>query len=280
MVVPLPHKTLAEYHRDFEAGTLERFCYGFCPKCGALIEPIEFRFRKTQGLWVLRGRCRGPRPHHFTYLPQFVAPGKWYSYPVIEDALCFLARERYADRPTAALEAWEENREKRLEENLPPGPSRQTIGRWASELGQENPSRPWVEGARQAILDISRQGWPGPITQCGPDGLPGEKALPAWKAALLFPPHPPFLEPRHEAPLFTVLLGLLRWLGEALLGKGGSDMGASPLGTGLWLLEGRYRQRCLARDSLVGNIVPWLIPDMGGHPPPGRGYPPKPPPPS
>lgn len=280
MVIPLPHKTLADYHRDFEAGTLEKFCTGFCPMCGAPIKPIEYRLRKTQGLWVLRGRCRGARPHHFTYLPQFVAPGKWYPYPVIEEALCFLAQERYADRPTAALEAWEEDREKRIEDGLPPGPSSKTVGRWASELGQDQPTRPWADRARQAILDTPGQGWPGLIPQCGSDGLPGEKTLPAWKAALLFPPHPPLLEPRHEAPLFTVLLGLLCLLGEALLGKGGSDMGVSPLGTGLWQLEGRFRQRCLARDGLVGNIVPWRIPDMGGRPPPDRRYPPHPPPPS
>ena len=283
MVVPLPHKTLADYHRDFEAGILEGLCFRFCPTCptcGALIDFIEYRLRKAQGLWVLRGRRRGPRPHHFTYLPQFVAPGKWYPYPVIEEALCFVAQERYGDRPTAALTVWEENREKRIEEGLPPGPSSKTVGRWASELGHCQPSRPWAERAHQAILDIPGQGWPGPLTRCGPDGLPGEKTPPTLPTALLLPPHPSLLEPRRGTALFTVLLGLLRLLGETLLGRDASASRASALGMGLWCLEGRFRQRCLARDGLVGNIVPWLIPDMGGLPPPGRGYPPKPPPPS
>jgi hypothetical protein len=74
-------------------------------------------------------------------------------------------------------------------------------------------------------------------------------------------------------------LGILRLLGEALLGLPSADRG-SCLGMGLWFLEGRFQQRCLARFELVGNIVPWLIPEMAVNPPFSCGYPPQPPPPS
>jgi len=279
VVIPLPHQTLTDYHRDFRAGILEKFCPSNCHTCGAPIDRFEYRLRKAQQLWVLRGRCRGACVHCFTFLPLFVAPGKWYPYAAIEEALGFVSQGRFAN-PTAALKAWEANRETRVDQRQVGGPSETTVRRWRKELDQDQPERPWAERAAAASLLVPGQVWPGPACQCGPDGLPGEKTPPPIPANIALPSSPPLLEPGLGLSFTAVFLGALRMLGEALLGSPSSPPPGSCLAMGMWFLEGRFQQRCLAGFELVGNVVPGLIPDLAATQRLPRGYPPQPPPPS
>jgi hypothetical protein len=272
--VPLPYSTLIAYHRAFATGTLEKYCSGSCPICRNPIEPSEYRYRKIVGLRILRGRCRGPERHSFTFLPIFVPPGKWHSYPAIEEALCFVGQEKYADRPSVAFEDWEKNRELRIAENLFPGPGSTTIRRWVAELSPDPPSLPWAERANQALLAISEQRPPSPDCPSVLDDPPDNKRPPAMRTTLLLrPPHPNVLAATGGNRAFARLLSLLRLLGEALLGEAASARSASCLGMGLWFLEGTFAQRCLARVGLAGNIVPWLVPEVAETPPFAGRYP-------
>jgi hypothetical protein len=248
VILALPHKAIREYLRDFQIGTLEKNCPEICPLCQAPICLFAYRERKVLRIHVLRGRCKGARVHHFTFLPVFVAPGKWYGYETIEESLVFINQERFPNK-TAAFNAWEEARENRIEDRIPPGPSSKTVGRWHSELVQDRPERPWKARAEQAILEISSHrnlGHPGKNRQ----------------------------KPKTPGDFSVLLLSILLTLGKALLGNSRPIPSVSVLGIGIWFLESRFKQRCLARFELVGNIVVGPVPDMSVTKIFLRGYPP------
>lgn len=244
MVIALPHQSSTEYLRDFIFGALAELCLEECPCCGAMIDLFGLRLRKYLDVPVIRGRCRGARPHHFTFLPLFVAPAKWHGYSAIENALRFVSQPEYANQ-TEALAAWEAQREIRIDDGETPGPSVSAIRRWWAEMSENHPDRPWLDRAREARQELREEHHVS-------SSDPGVAA-------------PTMIEskPRcSNAGIAAMLLAMLTSLGAALLGGG---VGATPdtyFATGIWFLENRHGQRCLARADLVGNVVPAPVPDL------------------
>lgn len=258
MVVPLPHKTHTEYHRDFLLGILEKFCPEICPICQALIYLFGFRKRKIMSIFLLRGRCKGPIVHHFTFLPLFVAPAKWYGYETIETALISVNQSGFSTF-SAALADWEKARETRIEDHQSPGPCSRTISRWDKELGQNHPKRPWAQKAQETLSQMNK-----PVHE--------QKSASSKRKTL---------KPLAAAPIstrdkkFTVrLLVTLRLLGKTLLGMTSFPETKISLGIGIWFLESSCQQRCLARFELAGNVVPGPVPEVSMTEFLRRGYPP------
>lgn len=274
MVIELPHYSFTEYLRDFFFGTLEKICAGNCPVCGGRVCHLELRLRSVQGLPIYRARCCEGCKSSLTFLPQFVCPGKWYGYQTIEKALLFISQ---GDSPNTALEAWEENREILLEaaeENFATGrpdlpPSTSTVKRWWNELGQPRPNQVWQERCLEEGSRLDRQRWPGIVASCGPDGLVGEKSIPGISE--LFSETPSTDQTVDAIPM----LRLLVFLGEALLGSHGMA-GVSCFGTGLWFLEASFQKRFLARQNLVGRIIPFPRPNLNVTAGGVFSYPPEP----
>jgi hypothetical protein len=190
---------------------------------------------------IYRGKCSGSRQHHFTFLPLFVAPGKWYGYPAIEGALRFILREQ---APHRAFVAWEIDREKFVMESTARFPGTSTIRRWWDELsdGQD----PWLDRAISQVRLTTTPGWPGLLPTCGPDGIPGENTI-RTISPISMPSRP-----------VRSLLFLLFFLGEILTGQCPTTV----LGVGLWFLEVQFRQRCLARVALAGRLIPCAFPSL------------------
>lgn len=276
MIIGLPHHTFTEYHRDFFFGALEKMCSGDCPVCGGRVKHIELRLRKILGLPIFRGKCSGACKKSFTFLPRFACPGKWYGYFAIERALLFVSR---ATSPNAAFQIWEANRELLAASGTSLGPSTSTVSRWWDELGQSRPDQPWLDRALGAEARTSRQGWPGPAPSYGPDGLVGEKTFLLGRKKA-FPRNSEPKTPSCRSSKFSsLMLSLLLALGEALLGSHSSTAPITLLGTGLWLLEPPFQQRCLARANLVGRIIPGSFPEVTVNSGTPFSYPPEPSPP-
>lgn len=256
MIVALPHKTPKEYRRDFQVGTLEKFCPATCPLCPSLIYFFAFRKRKVLNIFVLRGRCKGPRIHYFTFLPLFVAPAKWYGYESIETALVQVNQGGFANI-YAALAAWENQREIRIDNHQPPGPSSKTVYRWQSELSQDKPDLSWTQRAEKALLQLTTQ-------------KPSKTGKRLKKRRMSLPR--PTASPTAKLP--GVLLATLLTLGKILLGLASFSLPIFPLGIGLWFLETRHQQRLLARFELAGKIVPGPVPYLSVLEFFLRGYPP------
>ncbi|EKD37494.1 MAG: hypothetical protein ACD_75C01107G0003 [uncultured bacterium] len=279
VVIELPHYSVTEYLRDFFFGTLEKICAGRCPVCGGRVCHLELRLRSLLGLPIYRARCCGGCKNSLTFLPQFVCPGKWYGYSTIEKALLVVSR---AASPHTAFQAWEEAREAKQDAvrtlpdaaKTPLPPSTSTLQRWWKELGQNCPEQPWHERALTESIRLSSLKWPGVNPSYGPDGLVGEEtvsAISAMSASLDTPS-------RHPISPSSLFLKLLLYLGESLVGMFPSAP-TSLLGIGLWFLETPFHQRCLARESLAGRIIPWSCPNLKVTPKASLTYLPEPSPP-
>ena len=245
MLSATPHLTVIHYFRDFCLGALEEFCSRPCRLCGAGVD-LELRLRFVLDLPIFRGRCWGAESHHFTFLPLFVAPGKWFGYPTIEKALRFILLEH---TPYRAFVAWEINREQVMMESTARIPGTSTIRRWWDELNEDQGG--WLDQAISQARLMPTPEWPGLLPAYGPDGIPGESATSV---------------PTISSPSLPVrrLLCLLFSLGEILTGQYPST--SSVLGVGLWFLEVQVRRRCLARTDLIGRLIPGSFPNLAVTP--------------
>lgn len=131
MLKPLPHPTINEYHRDFQAGILINSCFRECPECGSRVY-LSLRHRVFLDIYYYRGRCVGECRKHYSFLPRFVVPNKWYSSIEISEAAEFIKQTRFSS-VSAALEEWEIERENRIFEGLTAGPCRTTVYNWHKE---------------------------------------------------------------------------------------------------------------------------------------------------
>lgn len=254
MLSATPHLTVTHYFRDFCLGFLEEFCSKACSICGAGV-CLDLRLRKVLDLPIFHGRCKGKVKHHFTFLPLFVAPGKWYGYPTIEKALCSIFK---ANVPNQAYEDWEADREAflypdsevddRRQKDIFRIPGKTTLHRWWKEL--EDGQEIWIERAASFRQFGSRQGWPGLLPACGPDGIVGEKRMCDL---------PDIPDPR---PSVRSLVLLLLSLGQILLNRSFTSLPVSHLGIGLWFLEVQFWQRCLAWRCLFGRLIPCSFPNL------------------
>ena len=260
MIIALPHKTSREYRRDFQVGTLEKFCPVTCPLCPALISFFAFRKRKVLNIFVLRARCKGPLMHYFTFLPLFVAPAKWYGYEDIEVALVHVNHGKFAYL-NAALAAWENLREIRIDDHKLPGPSSKTVYRWQTELSQHHPDRPWGKIAEQALLQLAE-----------PESSASKKRNHSQPRKKRTPLPGTSLSPTASFP--EVFLSTLLTLGKILVGSTSFPLPVFPLGIGMWFLETRCQQRILARVELAGKVVPGPVPYLSVLEFFLRGYPP------
>lgn len=277
MNIALPHQTVTEYLRDFFFGRLALFCAGLCPLCGNRIQIIGLRLRMVMEIPLYRGRCRSDICRaHFTFLPLFVAPAKWHGYVQIEAALVYLAERKTT--LTSALASWENEREMRIEEGRPAGPSVSTLRRWWGELAEASSDRVWWEQA----VDHSPRHWPRPITGYGPDGILGEalssgstRRFQLVNPVPLFQPGPSSSFPNVPVPAVGFLFCLLS-LAQAFLPTAVSPT-ISCLGIGIWTLESVVGRRLLASVDLVGRVIPgpspFLTVTRGG----ARVYYPEPP---
>jgi len=248
VLLVLPHLSITEYLRDFFFGALEKMCVVACPNCGFPLQFFGFRLRKVLDLPLLRGRC-GQQccATHVTFLPAFVAPGKWYGYASIQEALEFVVG--HGSCISAGLAAWDASRDTRLLSGESGGPSVSTVRRWHEELSHTGSAVPWLSSGQEEVC--SRQsGWPLVISGCGPDGLIGETRI-----------SPGATPAGYSASPVGMLLGVLVLLGELLV-CADSGPPASLFGVGLWFLEGQFGHRCLARADLAGRLIPCLHPDL------------------
>jgi len=241
-----PHLTLTHYFRDFCLGILEEFCSKACCLCGAAVG-LELRLRTVMDLPVYRARCTGPDEHSFTFLPLFVAPGKWYGYPVIEDALRVMIGEQV---PHRAFVAWNIDRERRTMEGVSRIPCATTLRRWWD--ASRHDAAFWLDLAALHAPAAAVSGWPSILPTCGPDGIAGERT-PSGLSSISFP----------SLPVQKLLLIIIS-LGEILMGPGLS--GTSPLGVGLWFLETQARRRCLSRSNFLGRLIPCSFPSLAVTP--------------
>lgn len=255
MLSATPHLTVTHYFRDFCLGALEEFCSRPCQSCQSAVA-IELRLRSVINLPIYRGKCSGTETHHFTFLPLFVAPGKWFAYPVIEDALRFILNEQI---PHRAFVAWEMAREHLTAKSLSRIPSTSTIRRWWDALNDGHVIS--LEQAISQARDAQIPGWPGLLPSYGPDGILGEKTSSTIPGIPL-----PSLPVRR-------LLHLLFSLGEILTGQ--CPPTSSVLGVGLWFLEVQVRRRCLVRSDLVGRLIPGSFPKLAVTPCPSILHAPK-----
>jgi len=270
VVLGLPHFTVTEYLRDFFFGALEKLCADDCPVCGYPLELVGLRLREALDLPLYRGRCTQECcGTYVTFLPAFVAPGKWYGYASIQAALEFVAR--HGSSPSAGLTAWDGERDSRIIDKEPAGPSASTVRRWHGELGSGQGAETWLERAQEAVVP-RQKGWPLVLPSYGPDGLVGETCGPLSASSPACPGSPGPTRKRRRSCAGQrsrspgeLLLGTLLLLGELLLGNG-SGKPDSLLGVGLWFLEGQFGHRCLARADLAGRLIPCLSPDLAETP--------------
>jgi hypothetical protein len=244
----LPHLTYTEYLRDFFFGTLAGFCSGSCPLCGGLLAILGLRLRKTLDLPLFRSQCRGCRTR-FTFLPRFVAPGKWFAYPQIEQALTFVAQAGFSS-VSQGLREWDYRRDRRIDSGLSAGPSASSVRRWWMTLSQRDQAEFWSERGRDAL-----SAGLGPSPEMRNAGGP---------------------EPAGHGSAGLRLLTILRLLGEFLLGSFRASCHRSWFGAALWALESQVGRRCLADADLVGTLIPSHSPYLAVTATSPRGYPPEP----
>ncbi|MBF0502534.1 MAG: hypothetical protein HQM09_20520 [Candidatus Riflebacteria bacterium] len=267
MIITLLNVSHTGYLRDFFFGALEKKCSGMCPICDGHISVIGLRLRKHLDLPIYRGKCGGECNSHFTFLPVFVAPGKWYDYFSIEIALLHVAQNTFSST-SAAIHDWDFSRDDLIADGHSPGPSASSVRRWWRELGQNLSERPWQARAEQELVE-------------------------------LLPSAPAIITPQSSDPIFTMdtakddftstqvivvqdsrsssclLLGTLRFLGATLIGKRLVSTMTSLLAIGMSFLETRFQQRCLAMIDLTGRVVPCPYPNMAATLKRSLAYPPE-----
>ncbi len=200
-----------------------------------------FRESRSHGCRLRRARCRWGCGTRFTFVPVYMAPGSRYDFAVIEGALCFVAGPEHRT-PTAAFDAWDWERDKRIddkaaahiaaqaepgakteartgaEDETPrPGlPSRSTVRRWWARLGQRSS---WLEVTLAALRERG-------AGDCAPAPVPGASG---------------------PAALLLALMALGKVLARAV----GAVADAPTLALGFWFVEASLGQRCRAG--------PWLF---------------------
>lgn len=243
----MPFSTRQSYLRAIADGTLEAIARGACGLCGQLLCLNGWSKRLFLDLLLRRSLCRRCCVS-FTFLPCFVAPGKWYGYEDIDMALAFVTDPADESAPNAAFDEWERIRVARKEDGRLPGPSTRTVQRWVGELGASSRAIPWT--SRVIAETVRRQ-----------------------------PDHPIASQLPRGTTLHDQAVALLLALGAlgALLIQHATELATLPaLAAGLWCIEPAYRERCLALPSLAGRLIPGPSPrvsETGASP---RDYPPRP----
>lgn len=246
MVAALPYPTLSSYCRAVSEHTLDRYASAACPVCPGELRPAGWGLRRFLGLKLRRAHC-GRCGTNFTFLPCFLAPGKWYAYPAIAEAVEFLARPEF-ENSTQALDAWEEERDDRRDSGEPAGPSRSTVCRWWGELGQAGSAERWL---RRSVAQV--------IERVVDHPLPSRVR--------------PACTPHARAVALVLALGVL---GGLVAKQFASRLIAPLLALGLWAVESRHHQRCLASASLAGRLIPGPSPSLAETAKGSSPYPPGP----
>lgn len=186
----------------------------------------------------------------YTYLPQFIAPHKWYSYHEIDAAMKFIHKDEFTSI-SKALDAWDGERDTRICDGKPPGPCRTTVYNWYKAFGKSsvrvksllNNLKQGESGAvnsEKIIAEINKQ-------QTGltpPNDIQRPETKPDCKQS----------KSRSSTPVSDLLAGL-RAFGASLFSKAPKGFSISFLGLGLWALEGWLETPCLICDRLAGTIV-------------------------
>jgi hypothetical protein len=243
----LPQLSFEEYHRDYSSGTLRNSCFKFRPDFEGKIS-LSLRHRKIVDIHIFRGRYRGSLRKSYTYLPQFIAPHKWYSYLEIDGAMEFIHRGEFTSI-SKALDAWDGERDSRICVGEPPGPCRTTVYNWY---------KAFKKGSVRVdnLLNDLKQGESCTVN-------PEKKITGISKPQrVLTPPDdvqrpetkPKQSKSRPSTPVSELLAGL-RAFGASLFSKTPTAFSISFLGLGLWALEGWLKTPCLICDRLAGTIV-------------------------
>ncbi|MEK7109951.1 MAG: hypothetical protein AAB876_01905 [Patescibacteria group bacterium] len=250
MIGSLPQLSFEEYHRDFSSGTLRKFFSEFRPDDFEGKISLSLRYRKIVGIRIFRGRYTGGSRKNYTYLPQFIAPHKWYSYFEIDLAMKFIHKDEFTSI-SKALDAWDGERDTRICDGKPPGPCRTTVYNWYKAFGKSlvkaknllNDHKQRESGAvnsEKIIPEINNQ-------QTGlttPNDAQRPETKPDCKQS----------KSRSSTPVSDLLAGL-RAFGASLFSEAPTGFSISFLGLGLWALEGWLKTPCLICDRLAGTIV-------------------------
>lgn len=174
----------------------------------------------------------------FTLLPVFLAPGKWYDYNAIQNAMAFCGHSRFQSTNSAVTE-WALCRIDREEGGLEPGPSGATVRRWWMQFQ--------VQGAAPLHLTTTT--------------LP-QRQLPLSKHSDI--EQQPSAH-RRTATVFNEVLSLARSVSLLL----------SPLlGVWLWLFDGTRKRRTLFHSETAGRLIPCRSPSLEETLSPPQSYPP------
>ncbi len=132
MIIQVPYTSFTLYFRDFLLGTLMKFLLKNCFFCEGDLR-FEMRLRKAAFIPIFRAKCMKCKKH-FTFLPSFLPPRKWYMYKQIEYAI-----ESVADFNSIAegLSGWNEMREDSILDKEPVQyPSVSTVIRWNNNISR------------------------------------------------------------------------------------------------------------------------------------------------
>lgn len=224
------------YLRAKEDGTLDGIARGLCPFCHQPLCLNGWYDRIFVGLPIRRSFCKRCSIS-FSFLPCFLAPGKWYSYDDIDDALTFVTDRDKGVSRSARLGDWESVRIGRQESGRRPGPCTRTIERWGSDLGASSAARPWI---RWTVAETVRRQPDHPIAS----ELPRGTGLGHRVASLIV---------------------ALNALGALLIRKFRGLLELADLAAGLWCIESAHTERCFAHPGLAGRLIPSPSPKVSVH---------------
>jgi hypothetical protein len=216
----------------------------------------------------------------YTILPVFVAPAKWYSYTEIERALLFISWPEFRSI-TAALKAWEIERQHRIDNGSGAGPGASTVRLWWKIFGQVRADGQWpaqdelkqpLTTTKSVLTVSSQERSDSPVITILPEEPwvenPSDAAIQA-----------PNLAPEPNSSSAKMVLQKLRALGKALLVQWPAALAVSLLAIGAWFLDGEIENRCLAPKGIDGRVIPCRSPGLavtkvirGEYPP--ETYPP------